>query len=51
MIKLISFIFILGLTVLVLSLSTIMALIMNVLRRMIGKKSKSKCINDYIRRR
>jgi hypothetical protein len=51
MLKLISFIFIIGFVVCVISLSVLISIIMNLLRRLIGHKSKSKCINNYIRRR
>lgn len=51
MYKLISFMFIIGFLVCSFTLATMIAIVMNVLRSLIGKKSKSKCINDYIRRR
>lgn len=51
MYKLISFIFIIGFIVCSFTLATMIAIVMNILRNFVGKKSKSKCINDYIRRR
>ncbi len=51
MFELISFIFIIGFAVCVLSLAIAIAFVMNALRRILGHKSRSKCINNYIRRR